>query len=63
MVSLKEPTPENKKAFETIANDYAKAREGKWTYGWSFQDNNKAVVIAAWDSVEVSSGDSHQRLF
>jgi len=50
---LKNPTPENKQVFETVSTGFAKALEEKWTFGWSLEDSNKAVIIAAWDSVEV----------
>lgn len=52
LASLKNPTPENKAAFEKLGEAFIKASEGKWTYGWTPEDKNKALIIAAWDSVE-----------
>ena len=57
MLTLKDPTPENREAFETLAKEFEKLTEGKWTYGWSGEDSNKAIILAAWDSVEVRFSD------
>jgi hypothetical protein len=54
VVALKDPTPENRAAFEKIGNEFGKATGGKFTYGWTVEDNNKAMVLSAWDSLEVS---------
>jgi len=57
VLTLKDPTPENREAFETLAKEFEKLTEGKWTYGWSGEDSNKAIILAAWDSVEVRFSD------
>jgi hypothetical protein len=54
-VTLKNPTPESRTAFENIGKTFAEVTGGKWTYGWTREDSNKAIVLGAWDSVEVSS--------
>jgi hypothetical protein len=51
--TLKNPTTENKAAFEKIGNEFVKLTKGKWTYGWTGEDSNKVIVVAAWDSIEV----------
>ena len=53
VLSLKDPMPENKKALETIAKSIKEKVGEKWTYGWCVEDSNKAIAIAAWDSMEV----------
>jgi hypothetical protein len=45
--------PETKATVEGIVNSFVKIAEGKYTYGWTAEDSNKAIVIASWDSVEV----------
>jgi hypothetical protein len=54
VVTLKNPTPENKVTFDAMAKNWAKSTEGKWTFGWTGEDSNKAIVISSWDSIEVS---------
>jgi hypothetical protein len=56
VISLKNPTSENKQTLEKIGEGFIEFTEGKWTYGWTGEDSNKAIVIAAWDSVEVRFG-------
>ena len=51
MASLKDP--KNRKDFETHANALNKITGGKWTYGWSSEDNNKAIMVGAWKSLDV----------
>ena len=46
-------SPENREAFEAIAKSFVKVTEGKWTYGWTGEDKNKAIVVSAWDSMKV----------
>lgn len=58
MATLKDPTPDNREAFEAIADSFTSVAEGKWTYGWSVEDSNKAIILAAWDSIEVCFRDS-----
>ena len=50
---LKDPTPQNRETFETHAKMFVELTEGKWTYGWSVEDANTAIIISAWDSIEV----------
>jgi hypothetical protein len=51
--TLKDPTPENRAALDMICKQFAEATKGKFTFGWTVKDNNKAIVLSAWDSVEV----------
>jgi hypothetical protein len=54
VVSLKDPTPENRNTFERLAKLFGELTEGKWTYGWTVEDSNKALTTSAWgDSIEV----------
>jgi hypothetical protein len=51
VASLKDP--KNKQDFERHANALTKITGGKWTYGWSSEDNNKTIIVGAWKSLDV----------
>jgi hypothetical protein len=51
VASLKDP--KNRKDFETRANMLNKITGGKWTYGFSGEDDNKTIIVGAWKSLEV----------
>jgi hypothetical protein len=53
MATLRDPTPENRAAVDKVCKGFAEATKGKFTFGWTVEDNNKAIIISAWDSVEV----------
>jgi len=50
VASLKDP--KNRKDFEIHAGALNKITGGKWTYGWSGEDNNKTIIVGAWKSLE-----------
>jgi len=51
-LTLKEGTPENKAALVEVLTKFNQLTEGKYNWGWTGDNPNKVIVIAAWDSPE-----------